>query len=92
MSFEELEIRTSDGAILRALVDDPPEPVSMTATVVLAHAAGSDKTVFGRRDHPGLSSALTARGFRTIAFDFRGHGDSTIGEGTLRFDDLVRFM
>lgn len=88
-SFEELEIHTSDGAVLRALVDDPPDAVPMRATLVLAHAMFARKSSFGRRDRPGLSSALAARGFRTIAFDFRGHGDSTTRR-EWGYDELVR--
>jgi len=88
-SFEELEIHTSDGASLRALVDDPPEGIELRGTLVLAHAMFARKTSFGRRDRPGLSSALGARGFRTVAFDFRGHGDSKAPR-EWGYDDLVR--
>jgi pimeloyl-ACP methyl ester carboxylesterase len=88
-SFEELEIRASDGTVLRALVDDPPEGVALSGTVVLAHAMLARKSTFGRRDRPGLSSELAARGFRTVAFDFRGHGDS-VGLPEWGYDDLVR--
>ncbi|MBX3207450.1 MAG: alpha/beta fold hydrolase [Labilithrix sp.] len=91
-SFEELEIHTSDGASLRALVDDPPDGTALRGTLVLAHAMFARKSSFGRRDRPGLSSALGARGFRTVAFDFRGHGDSVPprGAGAWGYDDLVR--
>lgn len=91
-SFEELEIRTSDGAALRAVVDDPPEKTPLRGTLVLAHAMFARKASFGRRGTPGLSSELVARGFRTIAFDFRGHGDSAlpVGGGDWGYDDLVR--
>ncbi len=88
-SFEELEIHTSDGAVLRALVDDPPEGIELRGTLVLAHATFARKSSFGRRDRPGLSSALGARGFRTVAFDFRGHGDSAPPR-EWGYDDLVR--
>ncbi|MBX3196890.1 MAG: alpha/beta fold hydrolase [Labilithrix sp.] len=91
-SFEELEIHTSDGASLRALVDDPPDGVPLRGTLVLAHAMFARKSSFGRRDRPGLSSALAARGFRTVAFDFRGHGDSAPPRsgGAPGYDDFVR--
>src|SRR5262249_46505102 len=87
-SFDELEIHCSDGAALRAIVDDPPEGVSVRATLILAHAMFARKSSFGRRDRPGLSSALVERGFRTIAFDFRGHGDSTTPTAEWGYDDL----
>ena len=93
-SFEELEIHTSDGVALRAVVDDPPEGTPLRGTCVLAHAMFARSSEFGRRDRPGLAHALTLEGFRTIAFDFRGHGASTSpAPATVDwgYDDLVRF-
>lgn len=91
-SFEELEIRTADGVALRAVVDDPPEGVALRGTCVMAHAMFARKTEFGRRDRPGLAQAFAAGGWRTIAFDFRGHGDSALPKGAPEwgYDDLVR--
>ncbi len=77
-SFEELEIRTEDGVALRAVVDDPPDGVPLRGTCVMAHAMSARKTEFGRRDRPGLAQAYAAKGWRTIAFDFRGHGESAL--------------
>jgi predicted alpha/beta hydrolase len=91
-SFEELEIRTADGVALRAVVDDPPDGVALRGTCVLAHAMFARKTEFGRRERGGLAQALSAHGWRTIAFDFRGHGESTLAKGAPEwgYDDLVR--
>lgn len=91
-SFEELEIRTADGVALRAVVDDPPEGVALVGTAVLSHAMFARKTEFGRRDRPGLSRALARAGWRTIAFDFRGHGESVMPAAAPEwgYDDLVR--
>ncbi len=89
-SFEELELHTSDGSALRAVVDDPPSGQELRATLVLAHAMFATKSTFGRRTAPGLAASLSARGFRTIAFDFRGHGDSTTPDPAFGYDDLVR--
>lgn len=88
-SFEELEIHTADGVALRAVMDDPPDGVALAGTCVLGHAMFARKTSFGRRDRPGLAQALSAAGFRTIAFDFRGHGDSNASD--YGYDDFVRF-
>jgi pimeloyl-ACP methyl ester carboxylesterase len=77
VSYEEIEIRASDGTTLRAEVEEPGE---LRATAVLAHTIPGRRSAFGRRDAPGLAQALAERGFRTIAFDFRGE----------RYDDLVR--
>ncbi len=92
-SFEEIEIRTADGVALRGVVDDPAEGVALAGTCVLAHAMFARKTSFGRRDRPGLSHALARAGFRTVAFDLRGHGDSALAAGAdaWGYDDLVRF-
>jgi predicted alpha/beta hydrolase len=92
-SFEEIEIHTADGVALRAVMDDPPQGVALEGTCVLGHAMFARKTSFGRRDRPGLAQALAAAGFRTIAFDFRGHGDSVlpVGSADYGYDDFVRF-
>ncbi len=91
-SFEELEIHTADGVALRAVVDDPPDGVALRGTCVMAHALFARKTEFGRRDRAGLAQAYAAAGWRTIAFDFRGHGESALPRATRDFgyDDLVR--
>lgn len=92
-SFEELEVRTADGASLRAIVVDPPEGVLLRGTCVMAHAMAARKSEFGRRDRPGLAQAYAQQGWRAVAFDFRGHGDSTAPQGKedWGYDDLVRF-
>lgn len=91
-SFEELEIRTADGVALRAVADDPPKGVALRGTCVMAHAMFARKTEFGRRDRAGLAQAYAALGWRTIAFDFRGHGESAMPKGMPEwgYDDLVR--
>ena len=91
-SFEELEIRTADGVGLRAVVDDPPEGVELRGTCVMAHAMFARKSEFGRRERPGLAQTYAAAGWRTIAFDFRGHGESLLPRGAppWTYDDLVR--
>lgn len=64
----------------------------MRGTCVLAHAMFARKTEFGRRDRAGLAQAYAAKGWRTIAFDFRGHGESALPKGVADwgYDDLVR--
>lgn len=92
-SFEELEIRTSDGASLRAVIGDPPPDVPFVGTAVLAHAMFARKSQWGHPARPGAAHAFAALGFRTIAFDFRGHGQSTVPprNATWTYDELVRF-
>lgn len=82
VSYEaELEIRTSDGVALRAIVGEPKE---LRGTIVLAHSLFARKSSFR-----SLAPALEEEGFRTIAFDFRGHGESDRPDWS--YDDLVRF-
>jgi predicted alpha/beta hydrolase len=92
-SFEEIEIHTGDGVALRAVVDEPPDGVPLRGTCVMAHALCARKTEFGRRERPGLAQAYAKQGFRTVAFDFRGHGESVMPKGMAEwaYDDLVRF-
>jgi predicted alpha/beta hydrolase len=86
---EAIEIHTSDGRALRATVREPARGAKARGVVVLAHA------MFARRsewDKAGFARFLTERGWRTIAFDFRGHGDSGPGAATgadWTYDDLA---
>jgi predicted alpha/beta hydrolase len=89
-SYEEIEIRTEDGVALRGVMDDPPEGTELRATLVLAHAMFARRSEWGRRERPGVAQAWAAKGFRTIAFDFRGHGESE-SKGPWGYDDFVRF-
>jgi predicted alpha/beta hydrolase len=91
-SSEEVEIHTHDGVALRAVSIDPPPGAALLGTCVLAHAMFARKSSFGRADRPGLATSIAARGYRTIAFDFRGHGESVLAPSAQAwgYDDLVR--
>ena len=81
-------VLTTDGWRLAVTVDEPEGAV--VGTVILAHAMMCAGRTFSR----GFSRALTDGGFRTVRFDFRGHGDSGPGAhagGDWSYDDLVRF-
>lgn len=84
-----MEAHTRDGAVLRAWVREPPGGVRARGVFVLAHAIFARASSFGRKDRPGLVDLLSARGYRTITFDFRGHGASKAPR-PWRYDDLVR--
>ncbi len=62
---------TPDGVRLAAWCFDPPAGVAARGTVVLGHGYRDD-----RRQLTVLAPALSARGLRVIAMDFRGHGES----------------
>jgi len=59
---------------------------------VLAHAMMARRIEFERPRGGGLARFLASRGWQTVAFDFRGHGDSGPGAAdgaTWTYDDLV---
>ena len=93
---ETIEIHTASGPPLFATVREPPRGVKLTGTAVLAHAMFARRSEFERRKGTrggGLAPFLCGHGWRTIAFDFRGHGDSGAGAAsgaTWSYDDLVR--
>jgi len=64
-----VEIATPDGESLAADVVGSP---GSTTTVVLAHMRGADRSTWDP-----IIADLTAAGYSTLAFDFRGYGDST---------------
>jgi predicted alpha/beta hydrolase len=91
-SLEPLEIRTEDGRALRADVREPPRGQRLHGVAVLAHAMFARRSEFERPRGEGLARFLAERGWRTIAFDFRGHGESGPGAaegGSWTYDDLV---
>jgi predicted alpha/beta hydrolase len=87
---EEVEIRTEDGWRLRADLHTPTsKPVGIA---ILAHAFMARRSEYDRPRRSGLAAFLVERGWRVVAFDFRGHGDSGPGAhegGDYGYDDLV---
>jgi len=95
---EAIEVHTSDGRVLRALVTEATRGERPRGVAVLAHAMFARKSEWDRRGGKrgargaSLSRFLSDRGWRTIAFDFRGHGESGPGAATgarWTYDDLV---
>jgi predicted alpha/beta hydrolase len=90
-AVEQIEIHTEDGHVLRADVREPPRG-KIAGVAVLAHAMFARKSEFERPAGGGLARFLAERGWRTIAFDFRGHGESGDGAASgarWTYDDLV---
>ncbi len=86
---QDLELRTTDGVALRATLREPG--VQPLGTMVLAHAAFARRSEWERPKGRGLAELLARRGYRTIAFDFRGHGESGAeGAGGDGYDAYVR--
>jgi alpha-beta hydrolase superfamily lysophospholipase len=87
--LESIEIHTTDGFALRATVREPKRGAKFRGVAVLAHAMFARRTEW---EKAGFARALSERGWRTIAFDFRGHGDSGKSASTgadWTYDDLV---
>jgi predicted alpha/beta hydrolase len=89
--LEVIEVRTADGQTLFADVRTPERGARGVA--VLAHAMFARRAEFEKPTGQGLAALLADRGYVTIAFDFRGHGESgpSAKEGAdWSYDDLVR--
>lgn len=88
---ETIEIRTADGTTLFADVSEPNDGARGIA--VLAHAMFARRTTFHRPEGRSLAALFSGAGYRTVSFDFRGHGESAPKArdgGAWSFDDLVR--
>ena len=91
---ERLEIRTADGRGLGAELQEP-RGRRILGTVVFAHPMFANRSVFARPRGGGVAQLFFEAGWRTITFDFRGHGESTCGgkattpeEAPWTYDDL----
>jgi predicted alpha/beta hydrolase len=87
---ESLDIRTRDGWSLRADVRSPDG--APRGVAVLAHALMARRTEFYRNQESSFATFLVASGWRVVAFDFRGHGDSGPAArqgGAYGYDDFV---
>jgi non-heme chloroperoxidase len=73
------QIKTPDGARLHAI------SAGSGPTVVLAHGYLLEHTVY-----LGIMATLVARGRRVIAFDHRGHGQSSAGPAGITVDAMAR--
>jgi dienelactone hydrolase len=78
---EHTSIQTEDGAFIAAYLYG-----SGTRSVVLAHGGRRTKA-----DWAMQARILAANGFRVLAFDFRGFGESPMPPPSLRDDDAHRF-
>jgi len=91
-ALEVIEVRASDGQTLFADVREP-ETEKRAGVAVLAHAMFARRKEFEEPEGRGLAALFAEAGYVTIAFDFRGHGDSVPRAedgGASSYDDLVR--
>ncbi|GAA0799445.1 alpha/beta fold hydrolase [Spirilliplanes yamanashiensis] len=74
-------VTTDDGARLAVTVTTPGRTTE--PTVVLAHGWGAGRAVWR-----GVTDRLVAAGHAVVAYDQRGHGDSTAGTGPVSISRL----
>ncbi len=89
---ETIEVRTADGQTLFADVLEPDGDAPL-GVAIFAHAMFARRTTFTRPTRGSLAELFAKAGYLTIAFDFRGHGDSeptARGGASWSYDDLVR--
>ena len=83
-----VRVDTHDGGSIYAIERLPPgnsgHAVDDTPTFVLAHGITLSSRVWARQ-----LRSLSAAGFRTIAFDGRGHGESSVGESGHSIENLA---
>jgi predicted alpha/beta hydrolase len=92
VAIQTIEVRTADGQTLVADVREP-EAERTKGVVILAHALFARRTEFERPRGDGLARLFARAGYVTVAFDFRGHGESGPGVRSgagWSYDDLVR--
>ncbi|MBL8608398.1 MAG: alpha/beta fold hydrolase [Myxococcales bacterium] len=86
---ESIEIHTSDGVALRASALPRSEGAPAAGTAVLAHAMFARRGEFVKPAGRSLADLLRSSGFDVVAFDFRGHGESSGKDARWTYDDLV---
>jgi predicted alpha/beta hydrolase len=83
-------LTTASGTSLAVEVRDPPHA---RATAILLHSSMASRRIWGSAKDDGFAAVLAGQGVRTLALDFRGHGESGVSAsrgGKWTFDDLVR--
>ena len=83
-------LTTASGASLAVEVRDPPRARS---TAILLHSSMASRRIWNAPKGAGFAALLEEHGVRTLALDFRGHGESgtpAARGGRWNFDDLAR--
>jgi predicted alpha/beta hydrolase len=85
-----IALATASGISLAVEVREPPRA---RATAILLHSSMASRRIWSSRSDAGFAAVLAEQGVRTLALDFRGHGESGVSAsrgGRWNFDDLVR--
>ncbi len=88
---EVITLKTASGWSLAVEIREPREPV--VGTAILLHSMMASRRIWNSPRENGFCAFLNERGLRTLALDFRGHGDSgplASRGGRWCYDDLVR--
>jgi predicted alpha/beta hydrolase len=88
---EVITLKTASGWSLAVEVREPSGPERGTA--ILLHSMMASRRVWNSPREQGVASVMNERGIRTLALDFRGHGESGPSAskgGVWSYDDLVR--
>lgn len=80
-SVEPIDVMTRSGVRLACLVSRPDagDRAMPRAVAVMSHAMFGRKEGFFRPKSGGIAALLNQRNIVTVAFDFRGHGESSFG-------------
>jgi predicted alpha/beta hydrolase len=87
---EVITLATTSGVTLAV---ELREPRGARGTAILLHSTMASRRIWSTPGDGGFAGVLAARGVRTLALDFRGHGGSgtcASRGGRWTFDDLVR--
>jgi predicted alpha/beta hydrolase len=87
---EVVTLKTSSGWSLAVEIREPKEPARGTA--ILLHSMMASRRIWNSPREQGFASVLRERGIRTLALDFRGHGESgpvASRGGSWSYDDIV---
>jgi predicted alpha/beta hydrolase len=87
---EIIALTTQAGTALTVEVRDPPRA---RATAILLHSSLASRRIWSSANSDGFAAVLADHGVRTLALDFRGHGESGVSAsrgGSWTFDDLAR--
>src|SRR5882762_1644581 len=88
---EVITLHTAAGWSLAVEIREPRPPVRGTA--ILLHSMMASRRVWNSPREKGVAGVLNDFGVRTLALDFRGHGESGPAAskgGVWKYDDLVR--
>src|SRR5262245_21815915 len=87
---EVITLTTTSGV---ALAVERPEPARARWPAILLHSSMASRRIFSSAKTGCFAEVLSDHGVRTLALDFRGHGESGVPAargGRWNFDDLAR--